>query len=69
MDKLLTIPEFAEHLRVTVAMVRRMVLEKRVSIIKIGRLVRVPHSELERLIAEGTRPATPVNGRPSPWQR
>jgi excisionase family DNA binding protein len=57
MDKLLTIPEFAEHLRVTVAMVRRMVLEKRVSIVKVGRLVRVPYSELERLVAAGTRPA------------
>jgi excisionase family DNA binding protein len=57
MDKLLSIPEFAEHLRVTVSCVRRMVLEKRVTVVKVGRLVRIPHSEFERLVAEGTRAA------------
>lgn len=69
MDELLSIPEFAEHLRVTVSCVRRMVWEKRVTIVKVGRLVRIPHSELERLVAEGTRPATSVNQRRSSWPR
>jgi excisionase family DNA binding protein len=57
MDQLLSIPEFAKVLGVTHSCVRRWVLERRVSFVKIGRLVRIPAAELDRLIAEGTRPA------------
>jgi excisionase family DNA binding protein len=59
MKRLLTITELAEALGVSVACCRRWVLERRVSITKLGRLVRVPASEVDRLIAEGMRPAKP----------
>ena len=57
MSDLLTIPQFATALSVTIACVRRWIIEKRVSVVKLGRLVRIPHTEVDRLIADGFRPA------------
>jgi excisionase family DNA binding protein len=57
MNKLLSIVEFAEALGVTVACCRRWILERRVTFTKIGRLVRIPAAEVDRLIAEGLHPA------------
>ena len=53
--KLLSIPQFAEQLGVTDSCIRRWVLERRVGVIKVGRLVRIPAAEIDRIIAEGTR--------------
>ncbi len=55
--QLLTVAQFAEALNVTVACVRRWLRERRISKVKLGRLVRIPASEAERLIEEGLRPA------------
>lgn len=55
--KLLNVNQFAETLGVTIACVRRWILEKRVATVKIGRLVRIPATETERLITAGLRPA------------
>lgn len=60
MKRLLSVTEFAEALGITVACVRRWLLERKIARVKIGRLVRIPASELDRLIAEGTRPAKPA---------
>lgn len=60
--ELLTIPEFASALNVTVACVRRWIFEKRLDHVKLGRLVRIPPGEVDRLIADGFRPAE--NRRP-----
>ncbi len=57
MKKLLSVPEFAEVLGVTIACVRRWLLERRITFTKIGRLVRIPASEVERLVADGMSPA------------
>lgn len=57
MDRLLNIEEFAGLLGVTQSCVRRWILERRINVIKIGRLVRIAESEVDRIIAEGTRPA------------
>jgi excisionase family DNA binding protein len=57
--KLLTVTEFAQVLGVTVACIRRWLLERRITFSKIGRLVRIPASEADRLIAEGLHPAKP----------
>lgn len=57
MHNLMSIPQFAELLGVTHSCVRRWVLERRVSVVKVGRLVRIPAAEFERIVAEGTRPA------------
>ncbi len=55
-DQLLTVEEFADELRVTRACVRKWILTRKVSVVKIGRLVRLKSSELRRLIEEGSRP-------------
>jgi excisionase family DNA binding protein len=57
--KLLTVTEFAQMLGVTVACIRRWLLERRITFSKIGRLIRIPASEVDRLIAEGLHPAKP----------
>jgi excisionase family DNA binding protein len=57
MTKLLNIPQFAELLGVTQSCIRKMVLEQRISVVKVGRLVRIPATEIDRIVAEGTRPA------------
>jgi excisionase family DNA binding protein len=59
--KLLAIPQFAELLGVSNACVRRWVLERKVSVVKVGRLVRIPATEFDRIIADGTRPARKSN--------
>jgi len=57
MNRLLSIPQFAELLGVSNACIRRWVLERRVSVVKVGRLVRIPITEYERIVEEGGRPA------------
>jgi len=56
LDLLLTVEEFAAQLRLTPACVRKWILCRRVAVVKIGRLVRLPSSELLRIIDEGSRP-------------
>jgi excisionase family DNA binding protein len=56
MNRLLSIPQFAELLGVTCSCIRRMVYERRINVIKVGRLVRISTAEYERIVAEGTRP-------------
>jgi len=57
---LLSVQEFAEALNITVACVRRWILERRVATVKLGRLIRIPASEVERLVESGLRPARPA---------
>jgi excisionase family DNA binding protein len=54
---LLSIPQFAQRLGVTPACIRRWILERKITTVKLGRVVRVPASEIERLIDAGLRPA------------
>jgi excisionase family DNA binding protein len=64
MKQLLDVREFAQVLGVTQSCVRRWLLERKVSTVKLGRLVRIPAEECERLINEGLRPARhPEGGR------
>jgi excisionase family DNA binding protein len=58
---LLTIQEFASPLKVKPACVRRWILEGKVTIVKVGRLIRIPASEVDRIIAQGTRTAKGVH--------
>ena len=55
--RLLTIQEFAAALRVKPSCIRRWLSESKVTFIHIGRLVRIPASEVERIISDGTRRA------------
>lgn len=53
--ELLTIQDFASALQVTTACVRRWITERKITTVKLGRLVRIPANEIERLVAKGTR--------------
>ena len=59
MKRLLSVPEFAEDLGVTVACGRRWLLERKIASVKLGRLIRIPSTEVDRLVEEGFRPARP----------
>jgi excisionase family DNA binding protein len=56
-QSLMTVPQFAERLRVTPACIRRWILERRITTIKVGRCVRIQPEEVDRIIAAGLRPA------------
>lgn len=56
---LLSVKEFAAALNITVACARRWVLERKITVVKLGRLIRVPASEVTRLVEAGCRPAKP----------
>jgi excisionase family DNA binding protein len=57
---LLSVPQFANALGVTPACIRRWILERKITTVKLGRLIRVPASEVERLVNSGLRPARPA---------
>ena len=62
-EKLLTVFE-AERLTGRKASTwRRDIFEGRVARVKIGRLVRIPASEIERLVSEGYRPSVREAGQ------
>ena len=60
MSELLTINQFAARLTVTASCVRRWILEQKISTVRVGRLVRVPASEVDRVIEAGFRAAKGV---------
>ena len=53
MDKLLTPQEVADRLGTSLRFVRRLVLERRIPFVKVGRHVRIATSDLEAFIAAG----------------
>ena len=54
---LLRVNEFAAVLDVTPACVRRWLLERKIASVRIGRLVRIPRDEANRIVESGFRPA------------
>ncbi len=60
-SELLSVHDAAEALGVTVACLRRWVLERKISYVKLGRLVRISSDELDRMIAAGTCPRRETN--------
>jgi excisionase family DNA binding protein len=61
-NQLMTISEFAESLHVTIACVRRWVLERRINTIRVGRLVRISPEECDRIVEQGRVPAKSQQG-------
>jgi len=57
---LLSVTQFADALGVTPACIRRWILERKITTVKLGRLIRIPASEVERLVNSGLRPARPA---------
>lgn len=50
---LLTVPEFALALRIQPSCVRRWIGDRKIETVRIGRLVRIPSTEVNRIIREG----------------
>jgi excisionase family DNA binding protein len=58
MEKLFKLDQIATNCNCTLAAVRRWRQENRIAVIKVGRLVRVAESELDRIVREGLRPTS-----------
>jgi excisionase family DNA binding protein len=55
--RLLKVPEVAEELALSEKTVWQWIGERRIGVVRLGRAVRVPVSEIERLMEEGSTPA------------
>lgn len=63
-ERLFTVAEAAEVLRTSERFPRRLIAERRIRFIRIGRHVRIPESALRELIAAGlVEPVIPVRRR------
>lgn len=63
-QQLLTVQAFAKALNVTPACIRRWILERKIATVKLGRLVRIPSDEVQRLIQSGLRPTQKLTSSP-----
>lgn len=55
--KLLKVPEAAELLALSQKTVWQWIGERRIGVVRLGRAVRIPITEIDRLLQEGTTPA------------
>ena len=55
--KLLKVPEAAEMLALSHKTLWQWIGTRRISVVRLGRAVRIPLSEIDRLMEEGTTPA------------
>ena len=76
MDRLLTVEEAADRLGTSVRFVRRLIAERRIAYVKVGRHVRLDPTDVEAFIAASrvqVRPslvaAPPPTGAPAPGAR
>ena len=53
MDTLLSVEQAAERLSTSVRFVRRLVFERRIAFVKVGRHVRITPADLDAFIAAG----------------
>jgi excisionase family DNA binding protein len=63
-SQLLSSRQFAHAIGVTDACIRSWILFRKIKVVKLGRLVRIPRAEVQRLIDEGTIPVRPSRNRP-----
>jgi excisionase family DNA binding protein len=54
MDRLLTVQEVAERLGTGVRFPRRLIEERRITFVKVGRHVRIPESAVRAFVAANT---------------
>lgn len=59
-QKFLRIPEVANKLGLKESTIRKMIFERRLPVVRIGRTVTIPEEHIEKLIREGYRPALPA---------
>ena len=63
-DRLLTVEAAAEHLSTSVRFVRRLIAERRIEFVKVGRHVRISESALAEFIDAGrVQPLTAADTR------
>ena len=53
MDKLLTVEEAADRLGTSVRFIRRLIAERRIAHVRIGRHVRIAEADLASFVAAG----------------
>jgi excisionase family DNA binding protein len=56
-EKPLTVTQAAEQLNLSEACIRAWILHRRLGVVRLGRAVRIPQSEIRRVLDEGTMPA------------
>ena len=64
-SRVLTSKQFANAIGVSEASVRRWTMEGKINMVKFGRLVRIPRTEIQRLMDEGAIPVRLSRSRPS----
>jgi excisionase family DNA binding protein len=52
--KLLTVDQAADRLGTSVRFPRRLIAERRITFVRVGRHVRIPEAVIEHMIASGT---------------
>lgn len=62
MERLLTVDEVASLLGTTARFPRRLIAERRIRFVRVGRHVRIPECELEAFVEAGTVPPVTVRG-------
>ncbi len=55
-DELLTVPQFAHAIGMSVSTIRAWIVRRHVAVVHLGRSVRIPSSEINRLFAAGFVP-------------
>jgi hypothetical protein len=61
----LSVDDFATSLAVTPALIRKLLMLRKIAFAKVGRRTVIPVSELHRLLAENLVPANPVEPCPA----
>jgi excisionase family DNA binding protein len=62
--KYLRVEQAAAALDLSVACLRAWIARRKIGIVRLGRSIRIPYTEIERLVAEGSVPAKELrNGR------
>ncbi|MET7837593.1 helix-turn-helix domain-containing protein [Streptomyces sp. NPDC005356] len=67
MDRLLTVQQVAELLGTGVRFPRRLIEERRITFVKVGRHVRIPETAVSEFVAERT--VKPIAVRPAALRR
>jgi excisionase family DNA binding protein len=69
LERLLTVGEVAELLGTSERFPRRLIAERRITFVRVGRHVRIPETALREFIKAGVvEPMTLANIRPARWR-
>ncbi|ARP71287.1 DNA-binding protein [Streptomyces pluripotens] len=67
MDRLLTVDQVAERLGTGARFPRRLIEERRITFVKVGRHVRIPETAVEAYVSDNT--VEPIRLRPAGLRR